>query len=134
MFRHTKHKHRAHSSEWAFCYLAFFTGWNVGFSKYSMLVLLAVAAIAFLWRFGRAAFTGVTKWILWALAALCACAGLIALLSSEGKPLPIVGGFILWAFTAYTIKVAGASLRDAGAKAKARDTGGSSTGGNQGRW
>ncbi len=86
-------------------------GWNVGFSKYSMLVLLAVAAIAFLWRFGRAAFTGATKWILWALAALCACAGLIALLSSEGNPLPILGGVILWAFAAYTIKVAGASLR-----------------------
>jgi len=81
----------------------------VAFSKYSMLVLLAVAFIAFLWRFGGAFFKGVTKWVLWALAALCTCAGLVALLSSEGQPLPILGGVILWAFAAYTIKAAGAS-------------------------
>ena len=80
----------------------------MGFSKYSMLVLLAVAFIAFLWRFGRAIFKGITKWLLWALAALCACAGLVALLSSEGELLPIIGGVILWAFAVYTIKVAGA--------------------------
>ena len=79
----------------------------MGFSKYSMLVLLAVAFIAFLWRFGRAAFTGITKWILWALAALCACAGLVAVLSSEGQPLPILGGVILWVFAAYMVMVAG---------------------------
>jgi len=71
-----------------------------------MLVLLAIAFVAFLWRFGRSAFAGVTKWILWALATLCACSGLIALLSSEGKPLPVLGGSILWVFAAYTIKVA----------------------------
>ena len=76
-----------------------------------MLVLLAVAFIAFLWRFGGAVFKGVTQWLLWALSALCACAGLVALLSSEGQPLPILGGIILWAFAAYTIKVAGASHR-----------------------
>ena len=106
----TGFKQRAHSSEWAFCYLAFVTaGGGVGFSKYSMLVLLVVAFIAFLWRFGRAAFAGVTKWILWALAALCACSGSIALLSSEGKPLPVLGGVILWAFSVYMIKVAGVS-------------------------
>ena len=81
----------------------------MGSSKYSMLVLLAVAFIAFLWRFGGAVFRGVTKWILWALAALCACAGLVALFSSEGQPLPILGGIILWVFAGYTIKVAGAS-------------------------
>ena len=60
----------------------------MAFSKYSMLVLLTVAFIAFLWRFGRVVFTGITKRILWALAALCACAGLVAVLSSEGQPLP----------------------------------------------
>ena len=70
------------------------------FSKYSMLVLLAVAFIVFLWRVGGAVFTGFTTWLLWALAALCACAGSVAQLSSEGQPLPILGGFILWAFAA----------------------------------
>jgi hypothetical protein len=85
-------------------------GWDgVGSSKYSMLVLLAIAFVAFLWRFGRAAFAGVTKWILWVLAVLCACSGSIALLSSEGKPLPVLGGVILWAFSVYMIKVAGVS-------------------------
>ena len=74
-----------------------------------MLVVLAVAFIALLWRFGGAIFTGVTQWLLWALAALCACAVLVAVLSSEGKPLPILGGVVLWAFAAYTIKVAGTS-------------------------
>ena len=83
----------------------------MGSSKYSMLVLLAVAFIAFLWRFGGAIFKGVTQWLLWALSALCACAGLVAVLSSEGQPLPILGGFILWAFAAYVSKVAGASRR-----------------------
>ena len=81
----------------------------MGSSKYSMLVLLAVAFIALLWRFGGAIFTSVTQWLLWALAALCACAGLVALLSSEGNPLPILGGIVLWVFAGYTIKVAGAS-------------------------
>ena len=84
---------------------------DLGFSKYSILVLLAVALIAVLWRFGRTVFAGVTKWVLRALAALCACAGLVAVLSSEGQPLLIVGGIILWVFAAYTIKVAGASRR-----------------------
>lgn len=79
---------------------------GMGFSKYSMLVLLAVAFIAFLWRFGRTVFSGVTKWLPWALAALCACAGLVALLESEGKSLPIFGGLALWMFAAYAIKVA----------------------------
>jgi len=79
----------------------------MGFSKYLLLVLLSVALIAFLWRFGRAAFTGINKWLLWALAALIACAGLAVLLASEGKPLAILGGLILWAFAAYTIRVAG---------------------------
>jgi len=87
-------KQRAHSSEWAFCYVAFVMGrGGVGFSKYSMLVLLAVVLIALLWRFGRAVFTGVTKWLLWALGAVCVCTGLVFLVTSEGKPLPIVGGF-----------------------------------------
>ena len=76
-----------------------------------MLILLAVAFIAFLWRFGGAVFKGVTQWLLWALAALCVCAGLVAVLSSEGQPLPIVGGVVLWAFAAYAIKVAGTSRR-----------------------
>lgn len=52
----------------------------MAFSKYLMLVLLTVAFIAFLWRFGGAFFKGVTKWVLWALAVLCACAGLVAVL------------------------------------------------------
>ena len=108
----TELNQKAHSSEWAFCYLAFYMGWGgVGFSKYSMLVLLAVAFIAFLWRFGRVAFKGVAKWLLWALAVICACAGLVAVLSSEGQPLPILGGVVLWAFAAYTIKVAGAGWK-----------------------
>ena len=52
----------------------------MGFSKYLMLILLAVAFIAGLWLFGSSVFKGVTKWLLWALAALCVCAGVIALL------------------------------------------------------
>lgn len=74
-----------------------------------MLALLAVAFIAFLWRFGRVAFTGFNKLILWALGTVCACAGLVSLLASEGKPLTVLGGFILLMFAAYTIKVAGVS-------------------------
>ena len=83
----------------------------MGFSKYSMLVLLAVALIAFLWRFGEAVFKGVTRWLLWVVSALCVCAGVVAVLSSEGRPLPILGGVILWAFAVYAIKVAGASRK-----------------------
>jgi len=45
---------------------------------------------------------------LWALSALCACAGVIALLEAEGRPLAYLGGFVLWAFAAYAVKVAGA--------------------------
>ena len=57
------------------------------------------------------AFKGVTKWILRILAALSTCAGLVAVLSSEGKPLPILGGVVLWVFAAYTVKVDAASHR-----------------------
>jgi len=78
----------------------------MGFSKYWMLVLLALALVAFLWAYGRSVFTGFTKWLLWALAALCACAGVVALFASEGKPLPILGAFLLWVFAAYVVKVA----------------------------
>jgi len=84
---------------------------GVGFSKYSMLVLLAVVFLAVLWRCGRSVFTGVTKWLLWALGAVCACTGLVFLVTSEGKTLPIVGGFILWAFAAYAIRVAASSRK-----------------------
>ena len=80
----------------------------MGFSKYSMLILLAVVFIAGLWVFGRPVFKGVTKWLLWALAALCACAGVIALLEAEGRPLAYSGGLALWAFAAYAVRVAGA--------------------------
>ena len=83
----------------------------MGFSKYSMLVLLAVAFLAVLWRFGGVAFAGITKWLLWALSALCALAGVFVLLDADGKPLPLLGAFILWAFAAYSIKVAGASRK-----------------------
>ena len=83
----------------------------MGFSKYSMLVLLAVALLAFLWRFGRTVFKGVTRWLLLGVSALCVCAGLVALLSSEGEPMPILGGVILWAFAGYAIKVAGAGRK-----------------------
>ena len=87
-------------------------GWGgVGFPKYSMLLLLSVAFVAVLWVFGRTVFTGITTWFLWALGALCACAGVIALLSSEGKPLPILGGFVLWVFSAYVVKVAESSRK-----------------------
>ena len=82
-------------------------GWGgVAFSKYSMLVLLAVVFIAFLWRFGRAAFKGVTKWLLWALAVLCTCAGVIALLDAEGKPLAFLGAFALCVFAGYAVRIA----------------------------
>ena len=80
----------------------------MGFSKYSMLILLAVAFIAALWIFGRSVFKGVTRWLLWALAVLCACAGVIALLDAEGRPLAFLGGFALWAFAGYAVRVAGA--------------------------
>lgn len=79
----------------------------MGFSKYSMLVLLAVVFIAFLWRFGRTVSKGVARWLLLGVSVFCACAGLVAVLSSEGQPLPILGGVILWVFAAYAIKVAG---------------------------
>ena len=79
----------------------------MGFSKSSMLVLLAVAFVAALWVFGRTVFTGVTKWLLWALGALCSCAGVLALLNAEGRPLAFLGAFVLWAFAAYLIRVAG---------------------------
>lgn len=74
-------------------------------TAYSMLMLLAVAFMAALWVFGRSAFRGVTKWLLWALALLCACAGVIALLDAKGRPLAFLGGLALPAFAAYLIKV-----------------------------
>ena len=80
---------------------------KVGFAKYSMLLLLAVAFIAGLWLFGSSIFKGVTKWLLWALAALCVCAGVITLLDAEGRPLAYLGGLALWAFAAYAVRVAG---------------------------
>ena len=80
----------------------------MGFSKYSMLVLLALAFIVALWTYGRSVFKGVTKWLLWVLAALCVCAGVIALVDAEGRPLAYLGGLALWAFAGYAAKVAGA--------------------------
>ena len=44
----------------------------MGFSKYLMLILLALAFIAALWMFGRSVLKGVTKWLLWAFAAYAA--------------------------------------------------------------
>jgi hypothetical protein len=76
-----------------------------------MLVLLAVLFLALLWRFGRTVFTGVTRWMLWALGAVCTSTGLVFLVTSEGKALAILGAFILWAFSAYTIKVAASSRK-----------------------
>ena len=72
-----------------------------------MLILLALAFIAALWMFGRTVFKGVTKWLLWALAALCVCAGVIALLDADGRPLAYLGAFALWAFAGYAVRVAG---------------------------
>ena len=72
-----------------------------------MLLLLAVAFIAALWVFGRSVFKGVTKWLLWALAVVCAGAGVIALLDAEGRPLAILGALALWAFAGYAVRVAG---------------------------
>ena len=80
----------------------------MGFSKYLMLILLALAFIAALWMFGRTVFKGVTKWLLWALAALCVCAGVIALLDAEGRPQAYLAGLALWAFAGYAVRVAGA--------------------------
>ena len=80
----------------------------MGFSKYLMLILLALAFIAALWMFGRTVFKGVTKWLLWALAVVCVGAGVIALVDAEGRPLAYLGGLALWAFAAYSIRVAGA--------------------------
>lgn len=78
----------------------------MGFRKDSLLVLMVAATVALLWVFGRTAFAGITKWLLWALGVLCACAGVVALLDAEGRPLAYLGGFVLWAFAAYSIKVA----------------------------
>lgn len=80
----------------------------MGFSKYSMLLLLALAFVAALWVFGRPVLKGVTKWLPWALSVLCACAGVIALLDAKGRPLAFLGGVALWAFAAHLIRVAGA--------------------------
>jgi hypothetical protein len=52
-------------------------GGGVGFSKYSMLVVLALALVAFLWVYAGLVFTGFAKWLLWALGAVCVCAGLV---------------------------------------------------------
>ena len=82
---------------------------SLGFLKYSLLVLLAVAFVAALWRFGKAAFSGATRWLLWALAVLSATTGLVFMLSAEGRSLPILGGLTVWMFAIYTIKVAGSS-------------------------
>jgi len=73
-----------------------------------MLVLLVLAFMAAFWVFGRSAFKGLTKWLLWALAVLCAGAGVIALLEAEGKPTALLGGFVLWVFAAYSVRGAGA--------------------------
>ena len=73
-----------------------------------MLILLALAFIAALWVFGRTVFKGVTKWLLRALASLCFCAGVIALVDAEGRPLAYLGGFALWVFAGYAVRVAGA--------------------------
>lgn len=81
----------------------------MGFSKYSMLLLSALAFVAVLWAFGSSVFKGVTKWLLWALAALCVCAGVIALLDAEGRPQAYLAGLALWAFAGYAVRVAGAS-------------------------
>ena len=66
------------------------------------------AFLAALWIYGRSVFKGVTKWLLWALAVLCACAGVISLLDAEGGPSAYLGGLALWAFAAYAVRVAGA--------------------------
>lgn len=50
-----------------------------------MLLVPALAFMATLWAFGRSAFKGVTKWLLWVLAALCVCAGVVALLKTERR-------------------------------------------------
>ena len=76
-----------------------------------MVGMLAVAFLAVLWRFGRSAFTGTTKWLLWALSALCASAGGFVLVDPDGQSLPLIGAFALWAFAAYSIKVAGAARK-----------------------
>lgn len=78
----------------------------MGLSKYLMLLLLVLAFVAVLWVFGKSVFTGVTRWVLWALGALCAFAGVVAISEAEGRPLAFLGGFILWVFAAYSIKVA----------------------------
>lgn len=83
----------------------------MGFSKYSVLFLLALAFIAALWIYGRSVFKGITTWLLWALAVVCAGAGVIALLDAEGRPLGILGGCALWAFAAYLIKVTESLLK-----------------------
>ena len=76
------------------------------FSKYSILVLLEEAFVDAVWVFGRSAFKGLTYWLLWALAALCACAGVVVLLEAEGRSQVFLSVFVLWAFSAYLIKVA----------------------------
>ena len=78
----------------------------MGLSKYSVMILLALAVVAGLWIYGRSVFKGATKWVLWALAAFCACAGVIALLGAEGSPLAFLGALALWVFAAYLISVA----------------------------
>ena len=80
----------------------------MGFLKYSMLILLALAFVAALWRFGRSVFKDITKWLLWALSALCICAGVVAVLDAEGRPMAYLGGLALWAFAGYAVRVAGA--------------------------
>jgi hypothetical protein len=78
----------------------------MGAFKYSMLVLLVLSFAAVFWIFGWRVVAGCTKLLLWALSALCACAGVLTIVSAEGRPLAFIGGFVLWLFAAYLIKVA----------------------------
>ena len=78
----------------------------MGLSKYSVMILLTLAFVACVWIYGRSVFKGLTKWLLWALAALCACAGGFALLGDEGSPAAFLGALALWVFAAYLISVA----------------------------
>ena len=102
------HQNTGASQKWgAFSFVAFVTGQGVvGLFKYSLLFLLTASVIAAFCKFGRPIRAKLVRWLLWALGAICAVAGVIAVFRADSEPLAFAAGFVLWVFAAYSIKIA----------------------------